>query len=212
MILNFIFSHLNTIALGVWVAFLVVIAIRFFRPAWLRNISYSKLILIAIGLNIFYGLFVSWGQYHVWASANDFTRSLVNLPLPKEVPMSYLFEWTRPLFQNHLGYFLYYILGRVWLNIFVSFLISGAVYLLFRVWNSYRGGFIEKGPELLLILMLISGFPDIMILIPLGFIFAILLFTFYYFKNGHKNVEIEPAFIFATLFALLFTNIILSYL
>lgn len=213
MILNFIFSYLNAIVLAIWIVFLIIVAIRFFRPAWVKSISYWKFILIAIGLNIFYGLFVTWGQYYVWANGGIVTQTLLNSPLPKQVSF---FEWARPLFENHLGYFLFYIWGRFWLYIFISFLISGILYFLFRVWKSYRGSFTEQGPELLLVLMLISGYPGILILIPLGFIFSILLFGFYYFK-GDKVVNIEPAFIVATLFALFFPyviyviNIILGY-
>ena len=201
---------MNAIVLVIWTLFLVIVAIRFFRPNWVKNISFSKLILIAIGLNIFYGLFVTWGQYYVWANGNIVTKDLLNLPLTKETPL--MMEWTRSLFSNHLGYFLHYVLGRVWQNFFISFLISGLFYLLFKVWNFYRGGFLEQGPELLLILMLVSRFPNILVLVPVGFIFTILLLGFFYFKKGHTEVEIEPAFIFATLFTLIFANIIFSFL
>jgi hypothetical protein len=211
MKLNFIFSNLNAIVLGIWVLFLIVVAVRFFRPTWVKNISFPRLILIAVGMNIFYGLFVTWGQYHVWATASDFTRVFINSPLSPKVPFPVYLNWFRPLFAHHFGYFLFYILGRVWLNILFLFLVSGALYSLFRVWNFYRGGFLEQGPELLLILMLISGMPGLFVSIFLGFIFSIFLFGFSYFK-GNKIVNIEPAFIFATLFALLFTNIIFKFI
>lgn len=215
--LNFVFSNLNAIVLGVWIVFLIIVAIRFFRPAWVKNISFFKLILIALGLNILYGLFVTWGQYYVWANGNEVTKALINSPLPKEAP---LFSYLRPLFENHFGYFLYYILGRIWLNILISFLISCVLYFLFRIWKFYRGGFLEQGPEILLILMLIVGFPGVLFLIPIGFIFSILLFGFYYSKTLFKraspravlNLVIEPAFIFATFFTLVFTRLIMLYL
>ena len=57
MILNFIFSNLNVIVLGVWIIFWAIVAIRFFYPTWVKNISYIKLIGIAFLLNIFYGIF-----------------------------------------------------------------------------------------------------------------------------------------------------------
>lgn len=211
MELNFIFSNLNTIVLVIWIVFLIIVAIRFFRPTLVRNISYFKLILTALSLNIFYGLFVSWGQYYVWANGSEITKALLNSPLPKEVPF---LEWARPLFSNHLGYFLFYIWGRFWIYILISFLISGILYFLFRFWKSYRGGFSEQGPELLLILMLIVGYPGVLVLIPLGFVFSILLFGFYYFKGNKEDkiLNIEPAFIVATFFTLLFTSAILSFL
>lgn len=213
--LYFVFSNLNTIILTVWLVFLIIVSIRYFRPAWVKSISYFKLILIAIGLHIFYALFITWGQYYVWASS-DFTRSLLNSPLPKEVPF---YEWLRPLFENHLGYFLHYVLGRVWLNTFLLFLTSGMLYLLFKVWEFYRGGFSKQSPELILILMLISGWPGVLVFIPLGFIFAILLFIFYYIRTVLKGVppstvlaNIEPAFILATFVSLLLSRVILNML
>jgi hypothetical protein len=207
--LYFIFSHLNAIVLAVWVLFLVVVAVRFFCPAWIRNISFWKLIFIALGLNIFYGLFVTWGQYYVWANGNDLTKALLNSPLSKNVP--FMFEWLRPLFENHLGYFLYYVLGRVWLNIFILFFISGLLYFLFKIWKSHRGNFTEQGPEILLVLMLTSGYPGILVSVPLGFVLAILFSIFSIFRSN-KIINIEPFFIISTLFALFFTNIILSVL
>jgi hypothetical protein len=60
--------------------------------------------------------------------------------------------------------------------------------------------------------MLISGFPGNLILIPLGFACAIFLYSFFYFKKGKKNVNIEPAFIIATFLTLLFGHIILGFL
>ncbi len=256
MILNFIFSNLNAIVLGVWILFLIIVAIRYFQPTWiksnnkflskiftgLKNISFLKLILIALGLNIFYGLFVSWGQYYVWSTASEVTKFLLTSPLPVEITFPSYLEWTRPLFNNNLGYFLFYIWGRVWLNIFILFTFSGLMYFVFRTWKFYRGGFLEKGPELMLVLMLISGWMGVLVSLSLGFIFAILFFAFYYLKTIFKKIypviserlsetifkqffpkinfieseinkilAVEPAFIFATFFGLLFTKIILSY-
>lgn len=216
MILNFIFSNLNVIVLSVWIVFLILVAVRYFKPRWVRNISYLKLFFITLGISIFYGLFVSWGQYYVWQSGSEMTKMLVKLPLPPQAPLPNLLEWVRPFFENSFGYFLYYILGRVWLNIFISFLVSGVLYLIFKVWNRYRGSFLEEGPLLLLILMLISGFPGVLVSISLGFILAILLFGFHYLKSYIKkvpisNVVIEPVFFLSVLLSLLFTNIILSY-
>jgi hypothetical protein len=211
MNLNFIFSHLNAIILIIWIIFLFFIAIRFFKPAWVKDISFLKLALIAFAINIFYGLFITWGQYHVWAVSKDMTHALINLPLPGNVPFPPYLEWIRPLFENHLGYFLYYVLGRVWFNVFISFIISGVLYLIFKAWDFYRGGFLDQGPELLLALMLVPGWPEILIFIPLGFFLSILVSCFSHFR-GNKVVNIELSFIFAALLTLLFARIILSYL
>ena len=138
------------------------------------------------------------------------TKLLASLPLSPEAPFPKILSWIRPLFENNLGYFLYYSFGRFWLNIFISFLISGLLFLIFKIWKHYRGGFQDGGPILLFILMLISGFPGVLINVAIGFGFAILLFIVNYFKK--KTVlNIEPVFIFSTLISLLFTNNILLY-
>lgn len=199
------------IVLAVKIVFLTIVAIRFFRPAWMKHISFLKLSIIAIGFNIFYGLFASWGQYYVWAASSDLTRFLLDLPLSVQAPFPVYLEWIRPFFENNFGYFLYYILGRIWLDIFMLFLISGILYSLLKVWNSYRGGFTSQGPELLLALMLISGFLGVLITLSLGFALSLLLCCFSYWK-GNNIVTIEPVFIFAAFFAVLFTRVIVNYL
>jgi len=213
MILNFIFVHLNAFILVFWIIFSFIIAFRFFSPLWVksnnhfiskiiervRNISYKKLIFITIGINILLGIFLTWGQYHVWATATNYTKMFVKLPLPSAVPIVSYLEWTRHLFfENHLGYFLYYAWGHFWLNIFISFILSSALYFIFKFWESKRGSFDEHGPELFLILSLISGWPGILAFISLGFIFVI-LFSAYSNFRGVKIVKIEPAFMLLAL-------------
>lgn len=202
MILNFIFSNFNAIVLGIWLLFAVIVTVRYFQPSFIRchnryllkvinkikNISYLKLIIIALGLNIFFGLFISVSLYYVWG-LSDPSGTYIQLP-----------------------YFLGYIWTNVWLDISISFFLSGLLYSVFKVWKYYRGGFIENGPELLLILMLISGFPKILVFIIIGFIFIILSFIFSYFFKHKKNLIIEPAFIVALFLTLLLGNIVVSYL
>jgi hypothetical protein len=210
MILNFIFSNLNLIVLCIWVLFLTIVIIRFFRPLWVKNVSFSMLVIIAFFLNIFYGLFITWGQYYVWATGNIVSKTFVNSSLPKEVPFSSILEWARPLFENNLGYFLYYVLGRFWLYIFILFFISIFLYFILKFWNKYRGGFSPDGPLLILILMLIAGWPGILVLIPLSFIFSIFYIIFNLLK-GRNSTNIEPAFIIATPIALILGKFILGF-
>jgi hypothetical protein len=210
MILNFIFSNVNAIKLGIYFVFLCVVAIRFFRPVWVKNISYIKLFFIVLGLNLFYVLFISWGQYYVWSTASDVSRAILNSPLPSQVPFSSYLEWMRPLFMGTHGYFLFYIFGRFWLNLFIALITSGVLYLIFRVWQNYKSSFLEEGPLVLLILMLISGYPSNLVMVPIGFILSVIVLIISYFR-GVKNVVVEPFFIFATFFTLFFANIILSY-
>lgn len=210
MILNFIFSNLNAIILITWIIFLFFICIRFFKPEWVKSISYKKIILISISIHIFYALFISWGQYYVWLNGGEFTRSLLSMPLSTDVPFSPVFEWLRPIFAGDLGYFFYYILGRFWINAFLTLIISFVLYGFFILWDHYRGSFVDNGTKIVLILMIISGWPGVLINVVLGFFLSLILMIIYTIK-GKNNLKIEPLFIVSTLLSLLFTNIILSH-
>ena len=207
MILNLIFSNLNAIVLFVWIILWIFVAFRYFYPNLLKNISFLKLALMAFLINVFYGIFITWGQYYVWFHATNFTKNLVKLPLPKEVP---IYSILRPLFENNLGYFFYYILGRFWFYIFILFIVSFLLYFVIKIWENYRGNFSKDSPELILTLMLISGWPGIFIFIPLGFIVSILYFIFCYIK-GQKKVQIEPVFVFVSLLTLIFSKVIFIF-
>ncbi len=198
MVLHFIFSHLHSIALIFQIMFAGIIALRYYRGSWLKNISFQKIALIIVGFNIAYGAFVTWGQYHVWATSVDWAKLLVEMPLSPEAPLPSYLEWTRTFFQNSFGYFLYYVLGRVWLPICISFAVSGLLYAFFRFWKSRRGGFIEQGPELLLGVMLVSGWPGVLICVSAGFIVSVAVSTFFHLKDG-RTTTIEPIFIFMSL-------------
>ncbi len=252
MPLNFIILNLNVIVLAVWAVFFIVVVLRFVRPEWAcplkffsekiwraRNISFSMLMVLAIGLHIFYGAFVTWGQYHTWsAPGNDLGKSFLSSPLSKEVPLPIVLEVLRPALEQPLGYFSYYVFGRIWLNIIILFALSGFFYSILKIWSFYRGGFLPHGPEILLVLMLISGYPGILVLVPFSFAvafgyfgisYAIKLFTEIglpkqyaipaFLSSVRKAVSIvkcspiylEHSFMVATPLALLFGATIFSY-
>ncbi|MEK7148536.1 MAG: hypothetical protein AAB770_01325 [Patescibacteria group bacterium] len=211
----FIFNNINNIFLAVWSVLIILVALRFFYPAWVKNVSYTWFVVAAISIHFFYGALVTWGQYYVWANGNTFTQSLLSAHLPVEAPLPSAIEWTRPYFEQPLGYFSYYVFGRLWLNIIILFLISGFFYSVLKLWSFYKGGFLPNGPEIILALLLISGYPGILVLVPLGFIMSIIWFTILYFKNRTTVVPpmyIEPVFLIATPAVLFFSKTILSYL
>ena len=239
MSLSFIFSNLNIFALAVWMILFVIVALRFVRPQWVKNISFPVLIALAILLHVLYGAFVTWGQYHVWATSSDFTKTFISAPLPKEVPFPGILSGLRHSLERPRGYFVFYVFERVWLDILISFALAGFFYAIFKIWSFYRGGFSTYGPEILLVLMLIVGYPSLLVLVLLGFTFVLALFgvcygiRFFVEVNKEKPrtiatflpavrkaaslvacspMYLEPAFFVAGFVALLFGKIIFRFL
>jgi hypothetical protein len=212
MILGFIFAHLNALALAVWVVFFAVVLVRFIRPSLVGDIPYRYLVLSAIALHLFYASFLTWGQYHIWATSSDFTRALLAAPLPIEAPIPVVLEFLRAYLSGPLGYFSYYAFGRFFLNILMLFAVTGAFYAAIKFWHNKRNNFGEQGPELLCVLMLISGWPGIVVWGPLGFAVAILfsIGALLFFKK--TQTSLLPAFLFATPIALIASKPILDFL
>lgn len=212
MILNFIFSNLNIVALVAWVIFLGIILIRYIRPHWVKNISYAWLILGAITLHLFYAVFVTWGQYHLWSVSSDFTRMLLSAPLPPEAPLPWMLEFIRSYFEGSLGYFVYYAFGHFFFGILILFLITGIFYAIFKFLSLRKNTFKAEEPEFLCLLMLVSGWPGVIVLLPLGFALAIIysVGSIVFFKE--EQTSPLPAFLFATFIALVGGKVILSLL
>jgi len=212
MILGFIFAHLNAVALGVWMIFLGMVLMRFLRPSLIGNISYSNLIFGAVALHLCYAVFLTWGQYHLWATASDFTRSLLMAPLPSEVPIPAVLEFLRPYLSGTLGYFSYYAFGRFFFNIITLFVVAGVLYGVLKLWNSYKKNFEAEDLEIFLILMLIAGWPGIMVLVPLGFVAAVLFLvgSTVFFKQN--KISLIPVFLFTTPVVLIGGKAILDFL
>lgn len=240
MSLVFIFNNINNIFLAGWSILIALLAVRFLSPlkffalpssisskfgreekfwwvrlSWVKNISYWWVVGVVVALHLFYGAFITWGQYYVWANGNTFTQSLISAPLPTEAPLPSILEWSRPSFEQPLGYFAYYVFGRVWLNIIILFVLSGFFYSIFKVWSIYRGGFLPNGPEIILATLLLAGYPGILVLVPLSFIASFTLFGILYFKNRTMDIQpmyIEPSFILVAPVALFFSKTIIGYL
>ncbi|MBI5077801.1 MAG: hypothetical protein HZB11_00300 [Candidatus Yonathbacteria bacterium] len=215
MSLIFVFNNINTILMTGLAVLAILVAMRFLRPLSVKNISYWWFVGIAVALYLFYGAFVTWGQYYVWANGNELTKVFISAPLPQEAPLPVILEWSRSSFEQPLGYFTYYVFGRIWLNITILFIVSLLFYSILKLWSFYKGGFLPNGLEMILALLLVVGYPGVLILIPLGFILAIIWFGVIYFKNRttvQPPMYIEPAFLIATPIALFFAKTFLNYL
>lgn len=215
MLLNFIFSNINIIALAIWFAFYIVVVIRTFRPAWIKHVSYTWLIACAISLHLIYGIFLTWGQYFVW-SKSEFTKIFLSSALPKEVPFPTYLEFVRPLFSGAHGYFALYAFEHFFLGIIALFFVTGLFALFFKLYAHYRPAlFQERDIAVIALAFLIAGWPGAIVLVPLSFVIAVFITSLSLLKPGFnktKQVSLPLAFLLATPIALLFSTKILTAL
>lgn len=210
--MNYIFANLNTITLIVWLVFFCIVAVRTLRPAFVRNISYGWLVVMAIKIHLLYGIVATWGQYLAWTS-NDMTRVFLSAPLSPEVPFPVYLEWVRPLFENTHGYFAFYSFQNFFLSTVALLIIVGLFFLFLFVRSRTNPINFREGDIMLVVLaMLISGWPGVVVLLPIGFICAVLLSIIARVLYKVERIPLPPAFLLAAPIALLFAVPILTAL
>ncbi|MBI5400878.1 MAG: hypothetical protein HZB12_02080 [Candidatus Yonathbacteria bacterium] len=209
--MNFIFANIDTIAIAVWLAFFVLVVVRTLRPALVKNVSYKLFVGLALGLYLLYGVVATWGQYRAWATSSDISRALLASPLTSEVPFPSYLEWTRPLFDHTHGYFWFYSFQHFFLSTIALIIIVG-LFLLFLVVRSrtHPINFREGDIMLIVLAMLISGWPGVIVLLPIGLVSAILLSIVARIFYGIDRITLPPAFLLAAPFALIFATPILT--
>ena len=212
MFSNFIFSNLNVIEVAVWVVFFFIVAVRYLRPLWVRNFSYGWLVGIAVSLHVLYGIFATWGQYVVWGKS-EFTKVFLSSPLANEVPFPSYLEFLRPLFEGDNGYFTFYSFQHFFLST-IALLIVVGLFLLFLVVRSraHPINFREGDIMLIVLAMLISGWPGVIVLLPIGLLLAIVLSIGARVFYGIERIPLPPAFLLASPVALIYAVPILTAL
>lgn len=212
MFSNFIFTNLNVIEIAVWVVFFFVVAVRYFHPFWVRNISYNWLAGIAVGMHILYGIIATCGQYLVW-SKSEFTKVFLSSPLTKEVPFPSYLEFLRPLFDGANGYFAFYSFQHFFLSTIALIIVVG-LFLLFLVVRSRTNpiNFREGDIMLIVLAMLISGWPGVIVLLPIGLASAILFSIGARVFYGIERIPLPPAFLLVAPIALVYAVPILTAL
>lgn len=191
---------------------ITVLALRFFQPLWVRNISYWWLITGAIFIHLLYGSLATILQYIVWGKT-AFTKVFLVSPLAPEVPFPVLLEWTRPFFSGESGYFALYSFQHFFMSSLVLFFITALFVLFFRIYSAYRPLTIS-GEDIAVIALsfLIAGYTGAILLVPLAFIVAfILAIANASFKNLNQ-VSLATSFLIVSPFVFLFAIPILKYL
>lgn len=208
--INFIFNNLNVIALSVWLVFFTIVAIRFLSPLWVKNISYRWLIGIAVSLHIAYGILATWGQYAHW-SKSEFTKILLSDVLTPAVQFPFLLQWLRPIFDNTYGYFAFYSFTKFFLSSFALFFITGLFALFFKAYASYRPALFQRSDIAIIALtLLISGWPGAIVLVPLGFLLAVLIAILGLKMSSFNNIRISTSFVIVAPVAFLYSIQILT--
>lgn len=222
--MNFIFSNLSYFSLAVWLIFFFIVILRAFPlllprtylgfvSMWCNNISYRWLVAIAFSVHILYGIFATWGQYVVWERGSDFTRTLLSSPLPVETPLPVFLEWIRPFFAGEYGYFVFYTFNEFFLSTVALLVVVGLFWLFLVVRAQYRPINFREGDIMLIVLaLLIAGWPGVIILLPFGLIFAVILSVWAGMMYGAERIPLPPAFLLASPFALIFGIRILTLL
>lgn len=210
--MNFVFTNLNTITLVVWLAFFCIVVTQTLRGALVKNISYGWLVMIAVSIHLLYGVVATLGQYVVW-NRSEVTRVFLSSKLSPEVPFPSLLEWTRPLLGGAHGYFAFYSFQHFFLSIIVLFFVTGLFVLFFKIYSQYRHLNLKEGDIAIIALsFLIAGWPGVIILVPLGFIFAIFFAMFTLLKSTLNNrVDLPRVFLFVAGVAFIFGPSILNF-
>lgn len=212
MSLDLLIPNFDKINLAIWLSFFSIVVIRYLRPQLLKNISYGLLACVAIVLHLLYGILATWGQYVVWGKS-EFTRILLLSSLSPEVPFPFLLEWMRPFFSGTHGYFAFYSFQNFFLSTVALFVIVGLFYIFLITRARYRAHNFREGDIMFIVLaMLISGWPGIIVLLPIGLISAVILSIIARIFYGIERIPLAPAFLFSAPVALLFAIKILTAL
>lgn len=208
--MNFIFANLNIITLVTWLTFFCVVMVRTLRPSLIKNLSYGLLVLVAASLHLLYGAVATWGQYRAWMSS-DLTRLFLDMPLSSEVPFPLYLEWVRPFLENIHGYFAFYSFQNFFLSTMVLFIAVGLFFSFLILHARIQPNSFSKGDIILVVLaMLISGWPGVVVLLPIGFVCAVLISLISRIIYGIEHISLPPAFLVAAPIALLLAIPILT--
>ncbi len=117
---------------------------------------FKRLAVVTASFYFLYASMETLAQYYVW-SRDSFSKLFL------------------PPYQD-LSYFVFYSFGRFWLNAMLAALAALVFYFFLRMLSRHRGGLFKEGEkELGFIMALVSGWPGIVLFIPLVFVITVIL-------------------------------------
>jgi len=151
--------------------------------------------LLAISVLIFrfvYAIIESVAQYYVWSRGDEIGKALINSPLSDAVPLSnFLQNNFGAILQSKWGYFLFYSWGRFWINVLLLSLVALCFYAILVILKKYNERFFKEGETYLgLLLCLIVGWPNLILFVPITFVFVVLvsIFRLLYYKEPYTTL------------------------
>jgi hypothetical protein len=158
--------------------------------------SYSALAGFTVAVRLAFAAVAAAGQYYVW-SAHPFTRHMLETPLNRSI-FAPMLGWFFPLFDNRLGYFLFYSWGHFFLEVLLSVVAAWLLYLFLKSLQRYRGRFFAEGEVMLCFLLsLVVGWPGVVLLVPFGFLSMVAVSAFRFVVSKGKYTTIGVPFIIA---------------
>lgn len=187
---------------GFLVLYILLITLKFLRP----NLSLPRFPWLHLGYissQIFYGLFLSFGQYVHWA-ANQFTKPMTVLPLPSDVPLPGLFWLFAPILRLRHGYFIDYMLSRYWLSFLWGLIVVLILYLFLRIVRRLQPHLLSAlDLNLFVAGGLILGWPNILLFI-VAVLAIFMLYVLWVTVRGWGRAPLYPAIILGFLLIFFF--------
>lgn len=208
--INFLVSYVHVVGFVFWLIFSGALLLRYYKVSFVARVPWWALILTAVTLHLGYVALLGVVQYELW-SASEFTKEFLVQPLAADVPLPGILEWSRSWFDGSLGYFSFYVLGRFALSLGILFAITLFCFSLLKLRAYYRPlNFKEGDIPALVLAILVSGWPGVVVLLPLGFIFAVLISFVVKIIYGKERIYLPPAFLIAAPIAFMFSEEILK--
>jgi hypothetical protein len=189
-----IFSNIVNYLPFLAVVIIFILAIFFYR----KKRNFWLLIWLMVGVDLVLALLKSIMQYFVWEQ-DGLTHILNNLPL-KKLSISWFNDL--PIFTGYgHGYFLYYAWNHFLIQPILSIVAAFVVYFICVFFRKRKSNlFLNYEAELVLLFLLLIGWPQVVIFLPLTVLVGVFVSIFnYYYKHQAACFLFLPLVISAVL-------------
>lgn len=174
-----------------WIVFILA-AISYVLEKTFKIFSFRFLAISVLIFRFIYAIIESVTQYYVWSQGDELSKSLINSPLSDSVPLSnFIRNHFGTVLNSKWGYFLFYSWGRFWINVLLLFIVALCFYAILTTLKKYNERFFKEGETYLgLLLCLIVGWPNLVLFVPITFVFVVLvsIFRLLYYKEPYTTL------------------------